>query len=78
MSNGGRRLKELIIKRGFRLSAVAKAIDVQPHTITNWTDNAPIGKLVKISEFTGIPLMDVIDSVMIDRSDPASDQLDQN
>ena len=78
MSNGGRRLKELIVRRGFRLSAVAKAIDVRPHTITNWTDNAPIGKLVKISEFTGIPLMDVIDSVMIDRSTEAEDPIDQN
>jgi hypothetical protein len=78
MSNGGRRLKELIVKRGFRLSAVAKAIDVQPHTITNWTDNAPIGKLVKIAEFTGIPLMDVINSIMIDRSTEATESIDEN
>jgi hypothetical protein len=78
MSNGGRRLKELIVKRGFRLSAVAKAIDVQPHTITNWTDNAPISKLANISEFTGIPLMDVINSIMIDRDSQTTDSIEEN
>jgi transcriptional regulator with XRE-family HTH domain len=62
MSNGGNRLKELIKKRGFILKAVAEAIDVDPQTITRWTNNAPIGKLIELSDFTGIPLMEVVES----------------
>ncbi len=60
MSSGGKRLKELIRKRGFILKAVAEAIDVDPQTMTRWTDNAPIGKLIKLSRFTGIPILEVI------------------
>jgi transcriptional regulator with XRE-family HTH domain len=60
MSNGGKRLKELIRKRGFVLKAVASAIDVDPQTMTRWTDNAPIGKLIKLSRFTGIPILEAI------------------
>jgi transcriptional regulator with XRE-family HTH domain len=62
MSNGGKRLKELIRQRGFRLGAVAEAIAVNPNTIVRWTNNAPIGKLIELSDFTGIPLMDVVES----------------
>ncbi len=61
MSNGGKRLKELIRQRGFRLGAVAEAIAVNPNTMTRWTDNAPIGKLFGISEFTSIPITEVIE-----------------
>jgi hypothetical protein len=61
MSNGGKRLKELIRQRGFRLGAVAEAIAVNPNTMTRWTDNAPIGKLFGISEFTSIPITDIIE-----------------
>jgi hypothetical protein len=53
-------LKELIRKRGFILKAVAEEIDVDPQTMTRWTDNAPIGKLIKLSRFTGIPILDAI------------------
>jgi transcriptional regulator with XRE-family HTH domain len=60
MSNGGKRLKELTRKRGFILKAVAEEIDVDPQTMTRWTDNAPIGKLIKLSRFTGIPILEVI------------------
>jgi transcriptional regulator with XRE-family HTH domain len=60
MGNGGKRLKDLIRKRGFILKAVAEAIDVEPQTMTRWTDNAPIGKLIKLSKFTGIPILEVI------------------
>ena len=60
MSNGGKRLNELIRQRGFRLGAVAEAIGVNPNTMTRWTDNAPIGKLIKLSRFTGIPILEVI------------------
>jgi hypothetical protein len=62
MSNGGKRLKELIRQRGFRLGAVAEAIAVNPNTIVRWTNNAPIGKLIELSDFTGIPLMEVVES----------------
>jgi transposase-like protein len=61
MSNGGKRLNELIRRRGFRLAAVASAIGVNPNTMTRWTDNAPIGKLFGISEFTSIPITEVIE-----------------
>jgi hypothetical protein len=69
MSNGGKRLNELIRRRGFRLGAVAEAIDVvggaspmeNRQTISRWTDNAPIGKLFGISEFTSIPITEVIE-----------------
>jgi hypothetical protein len=54
-------LNELIRKRGFRLGAVAEAIGVGKNTISGWTDNAPIGKLFGISDFTGIPMSDVIE-----------------
>jgi transcriptional regulator with XRE-family HTH domain len=60
MVNDGKRLKELIRKRGFRLGAVAEAIDVAPSTMDRWTDNAPIGKLIKLSRFTGIPILEII------------------
>ncbi len=60
MIDNGKRLKELIRKRGFRLGAVAEAIDVAPSTMDRWTDNAPIGKLIKLSRFTGIPILEVI------------------
>ena len=53
-------MNELIRQRGFRLGAVAEAIGVNPNTMTRWTDNAPIGKLIKLSRFTGIPILEVI------------------
>jgi transcriptional regulator with XRE-family HTH domain len=62
MSNGGKRLKDLIKKRGFVLKTVAEAIDVNPYTMARWTDTAPIDKLIKLSDFTGIPLIDVVES----------------
>jgi transcriptional regulator with XRE-family HTH domain len=61
LMSGGKRLNELIRERGFRISAVAEAIDVDRQTISRWTDNAPIGKLFGISEFTSIPITEVIE-----------------
>jgi predicted transcriptional regulator len=61
MSNGGRRLNELIKKYGFRLGFVSEAIGVGKNTISGWTDNAPIGKLIRVSDVTGIPILEVID-----------------
>lgn len=66
MTTGGKRLKDLIKRRGFRLGAVTDAIGVDPSTLGKWTDNAPIGKLVKLSEFTHIPLMEIIHSLVGD------------
>lgn len=77
MSNGGKRLKELIRQRGFRLGAVTEAIEVAPSTMDRWTDNAPIGKLVKLSKFTGIPLMDVINCLVIE-DDSGANSLDES
>jgi transcriptional regulator with XRE-family HTH domain len=67
MSNGGKRLNELIKKRGFRLGAVAEAIGVSKNTISRWDDNAPIGKLFRISDFTGIPFADIAECFRPDR-----------
>ena len=78
MSNGGKRLNELIKKKGFRLGAVAEAIDVDSRTMRRWTDNAPIGKLIKLSDFTGIPIADVIDCFRTDRSTQVEDTTENN
>jgi predicted transcriptional regulator len=78
MSNGGKRLNELIKKRGFRLGAVAEAIDVDSRTMRRWTDNAPIGKLIKLANFTGIPIADVIDCFRPDRDSQTTDPIDEN
>ena len=70
MSIESKRLNELIRKRGFRISAVAESIDVAPSTIFRWTDTAPIGKLVKISRFTGIPLDEIVKCLVIEDDAP--------
>ena len=66
-------MKELILSRGFRYGAVAEAIGVAPHTMTRWTDNAPIGKLLRISRFTGIDILELISCFDTDPSQPAQD-----
>jgi transcriptional regulator with XRE-family HTH domain len=76
MINDGKRLKELIRKRGFRLGAVAEAIDVAPSTMDRWTDNAPIGKLIKLSRFTGIPILEVISC--FDRENDAANESEES
>ena len=78
MTNGGKCLKELIKKYGFRYGAVAEAIGVAPHTMTRWTDNAPVGKLFRISDFTGIPFTEIAECFRPDPESPASDPLDEN
>jgi predicted transcriptional regulator len=64
MSNGGKRLNELIRKHGFRINAVSEAIGVNRTTMRKWDRSAPIGKLVDLSNFTHIPLMDVINCLV--------------
>jgi transcriptional regulator with XRE-family HTH domain len=78
MSNGGKRLKELIKKHGFLLGAVAEAIGVQTRTISGWTNNAPIGKLIELSKFTRIPIVEIIDCFDPDLHPQTSDPLDNN
>jgi predicted transcriptional regulator len=79
MSSGGKRLNELIRKRGFRLGAVAEAIGVNQNTMTRWTGNAPIEKLFRISNFTGIPIVEVIECFNPDRDpiDTDPNQIDR-
>jgi len=78
MTNGGKQLRELIRARGFRLGAVAKAIDVSYETMRTWNHTAPIDKLIKISDFCHIDILDIINCFRSDRSDTATDPLDQN
>lgn len=60
MSSGGKRLNELLRKHGVRVGFVSEGIGVGRNTISTWGDNAPIGKLVEISEVARIPLRDVL------------------
>jgi transcriptional regulator with XRE-family HTH domain len=78
MSNGGKRLNELIKQRGFKLEAVADAIHISSRAMRNWTSTAPIDKLFGISDFTGIPIVDIVECFRPDRSDPATGPIDNN
>jgi transcriptional regulator with XRE-family HTH domain len=78
MTTGGKRLNELIKKRGFRLGAVAEAIGVSKNTINRWDENAPIGKLFGIADFTGIPIIEVIECFRPNRSPQTQDPIDNN
>ncbi|WP_310485715.1 helix-turn-helix transcriptional regulator [Chamaesiphon sp. VAR_48_metabat_403] len=78
MSNGGKRLNELIRRRGFRLGAVAEAIGVNQNTMTRWTGNAPIEKLIKISEFCQIDIIEIIECFRPDKPTDLEDSSDQN
>jgi transcriptional regulator with XRE-family HTH domain len=78
MTTGGKRLNELIKKRGFRLGAVAEAIGVSKNTINRWDENAPIGKLFGIADFTGIPFMEIAECFRPDRDSPTSETIDKN
>jgi transcriptional regulator with XRE-family HTH domain len=70
MSNGGQRLKELLKERGFVLETVADAIGISSRAMRSWTNTAPIDKLIRLSDFTGIPLIDVVESFRPDRDEP--------
>jgi hypothetical protein len=77
MSTGGKRLNELLKKHGIRVGFVSDGIGVGRNTISTWGENAPIGKLVEISEVARIPLRDVLRCFIpdIDQLIP-SDQID--
>jgi transcriptional regulator with XRE-family HTH domain len=70
MSNGGKRLKELLKKHGRTVEWVAEAINVNPQTITRWTDNAPIGKLYAIARHAQIDIHEIIECFNPDRDEP--------
>lgn len=71
-------MNELIRQRGFRIGAVAEAIGINRVTIGAWTDNAPIGKLVRLSKFTGISMEEIINClVQDDPIDTDPHQIDQ-
>ncbi|WP_373547965.1 hypothetical protein [Chamaesiphon sp.] len=78
MSNGGKQLRELIRERGFKLVAVAKAIEVSYETMRTWTHTAPIDKLFRISNFTGIPFDDIADCFRPDPNSQGQTEPDQN
>lgn len=61
MSNGGKQLRKLLKERGFNVSAVIKALDIKQSTFYGWEDNAPIRELLRISDFTHIPITDIAD-----------------
>jgi predicted transcriptional regulator len=73
MTNGGKRLRELLKEHGFIFSAVADAIGVPRATMYRWTNTAPIDKLIKLSEFTHIPMMEIIDCFRPDPSQATQD-----
>jgi hypothetical protein len=64
-------LRDLIKERGYTLVAVARAINVTYETMRTWTHTAPIDKLFRISEFTGIDIYDVIECFRPDPSQAA-------
>ena len=66
-------MNELIRKRGFRLGAVADAIGVSKNTINRWDGNAPIEKLIRISDFCDIPITEIIDCFRPDRESSTID-----
>jgi hypothetical protein len=59
-------LRDLLKDRGFVLNVVADRIDVGRATMYRWTNDAPISKLIKISEFTRIPLSEIVGCFITD------------
>jgi transcriptional regulator with XRE-family HTH domain len=78
MSNGGKRLRELLKAKGFVLETVANAIGISSRAMRDWTTTAPIDKLFGIADFTGIPFMEIAECFRPDRSEPTSDPIDNN
>jgi transcriptional regulator with XRE-family HTH domain len=78
MSNGGKRLRELLKEKGFVLETVADAIGISSRAMRDWTTTAPIDKLFGISDFTGIPIIEVIECFRPNRSPQTQDPIDNN
>jgi transcriptional regulator with XRE-family HTH domain len=69
MSNGGKRLRELIKRQRYRVPEVAEAIGVGESTIYTWKDTAPIDKLYAIAKFIGVPFLEVAECYNPDRDE---------
>jgi transcriptional regulator with XRE-family HTH domain len=67
MSNGGKRLRELLMEKRWDIAAIAVAIGVGRSTIYTWKDTAPIDKLYAIAKFTDIPFRDIAECFNPDR-----------
>ena len=78
MSKGGKQLRELIRARGFRLGAVADAIDVTYETMRTWKHTAPIDKLIKISEYCDIDIIQIIHCFRPDAGSQTETEPDRN
>lgn len=78
MSNGGTRLRELLKLNGFVFEAVADAIGVRSSTMYRWTDTAPIDKLIKLSKFTRIPILEVVNCFDPDLHPQTTEPIDDN
>ena len=62
-------MKELLRKHGRTVEWVAEGIDINPQTITRWTDNAPIGRLFAIAKYTNIDIHEIIECFNPDRNE---------
>jgi transcriptional regulator with XRE-family HTH domain len=69
MSNGGKRLRELLMQERFDISDVALAIGVGRSTIYTWTTTAPIDKLYAIAKYTKISFDRIADCYNPDRDE---------
>lgn len=78
MSNGGQRLRELLKERGFMFATVAKAIGVPRATMYRWTETAPIDKLIELSKFTRIPIIEVVNCFDPDLQPQTPEASDEN
>jgi transcriptional regulator with XRE-family HTH domain len=78
MTNGGKRLREILARERFTLTEVAEAIGVSRRAIYTWSDTAPIDKLFAIAKFINVPFAEIADCYNPDRSAPTSDPIEDN
>jgi transcriptional regulator with XRE-family HTH domain len=71
MSNGGKRLRELLAQNRWDITDIAIAIGVGRSTIYTWTHTAPIDKLYAIAKFTNIPFADIAECFNPDPTEAA-------
>jgi transcriptional regulator with XRE-family HTH domain len=70
MSNGGKRLRDLLARYRWDITDIAIAIGVGRSTIYTWTSTAPIDKLYAIAKFTKIPFADIAECFNPDLNQP--------